>query len=77
MDFEGVVNLAPFNCMPGTIVNALLNRYRADHDDIPVLKLSFDGVSQANEDTRLEAFMHQARTLAERRAGRVEAEVPV
>jgi predicted nucleotide-binding protein (sugar kinase/HSP70/actin superfamily) len=77
MEFEGVVNLAPFNCMPGTIVNALLNRYRADHNDIPVLKLSFDGVSQANEDTRLEAFMHQARTLAEQRAGRVAAEVTV
>jgi predicted nucleotide-binding protein (sugar kinase/HSP70/actin superfamily) len=70
LEFEGVVNLIPFNCMPGTIVNALLNKYRDEHGDIPVLKLSFDGVQQANEETRLEAFMHQARTLAERRRSR-------
>jgi len=57
--FDGVVNLIPFNCMPGTIVNALLTAFQKDFG-IPVLKLAFDGTDQASADTRLEAFVHQA-----------------
>ena len=63
-NFDGVVNLAPFNCMPGTIVNALLDHFRSDHEDIPVLKCAYDGLKQLSEDTRLEAFIHQARQRA-------------
>jgi len=73
--FDGVVNLAPFNCMPGTIVNALLDHYRRDHNDIPVLKCAYDGLKQLSEDTRLEAFVHQARqrALARREAASATA----
>jgi predicted nucleotide-binding protein (sugar kinase/HSP70/actin superfamily) len=60
MGFDGIVNLAPFNCMPGTIVNALLERFQKEHDNIPCLKVSLDGQAQTNEETRLEAFMYQA-----------------
>ncbi len=63
---HGVINLVPFNCLPGTIVDALLEKFRLDHDGIPVLKLAFDGLEQSNEQTRLEAFMHQARQRASR-----------
>ncbi len=59
-EFDGVVNLVPFNCMPGTVVNALLERFQKEHDNIPCLKVAFDGQGQTNEETRLEAFMHQA-----------------
>jgi len=57
---DGVVNLHPFNCMPGTIVNALLTKFAKDHD-MPVLKVAYDGLEQATEMIRLEAFMHQTR----------------
>jgi len=57
---DGVMNLHPFNCMPGTIVNALLTKLSKDHD-MPVLKVAYDGLEQATEMIRLEAFMHQAR----------------
>ncbi len=57
---SGIVNLMPFACMPGTIVNALLAGYTRDFPDIPVLKMVFDGTTHAGDHTRLEAFMHQA-----------------
>ena len=57
---SGIVNLMPFACMPGTIVNALLGRFARDWPNVPVLKMVFDGTPQAGDQTRLEAFMHQA-----------------
>ncbi|MGB2795682.1 MAG: hypothetical protein WBD44_00195, partial [Phycisphaerae bacterium] len=57
---DGIMNLHPFNCMPGTIVNALLTKFAKDHD-MPVLKVAYDGLEQATEMIRLEAFMYQAR----------------
>jgi predicted nucleotide-binding protein (sugar kinase/HSP70/actin superfamily) len=67
---DGIVNVVPFGCMPGAIVNGLLERFREDHGGIPVLKLAFDGVEQAGEATLLEAFVHQARQHMEsRRSG--------
>jgi predicted CoA-substrate-specific enzyme activase len=62
--FAGVVNVAPFNCIPGTIVNALLERFVADHGNLPCLKLQYDGHEVAGESLRIEAFMHQARQAA-------------
>ena len=58
--FNGVINVIPFNCMPGTIVDALLERYRQFHPGIPVLKMSYDGLTHVGEDTRIEAFVYQA-----------------
>ena len=59
-DYDGIVNIIPFHCMPGTAVNAVLEKLQRDHNDIPLLKLTFDGQEETNEETRLEAFMHQA-----------------
>jgi len=67
--YHGIMNLTPFNCLPGNIVNALLKKFSDKHPDIPVLKLSYDGMQQAGEETRLEAFMYQARRLCEAEAG--------
>lgn len=58
-DYDGIVNIIPFHCMPGTTVNAVLEKLQRDHD-IPLLKLTFDGQEETNEETRLEAFIHQA-----------------
>jgi predicted nucleotide-binding protein (sugar kinase/HSP70/actin superfamily) len=59
----GIINIMPFTCMPGTIVNALLKRFREDHQNIPVLNLSYDGQEQTNTRTRLEAFMYQVQQV--------------
>jgi predicted CoA-substrate-specific enzyme activase len=58
---SGVINVMPFTCMPGTIVSALLKRYREENNNLPVLNMAYDGQEQTNTLTRLEAFMHQAR----------------
>ncbi len=58
--FDGLINVIPFHCMPGTVVNGVLERFQKDFYGMPCLKLSFDGQEQSNEETRLEAFMHQA-----------------
>lgn len=58
-DFDGIINVIPFHCMPGTVVNGVLEKFQRQHGGMPCLKLSFDGQEQTNEGTRLEAFMHQ------------------
>jgi predicted nucleotide-binding protein (sugar kinase/HSP70/actin superfamily) len=58
---SGLVNVMPFTCMPGTIVGAVMKRYRESHNDIPFLNMAYDGQEETNTLTRLEAFMHQAR----------------
>jgi predicted CoA-substrate-specific enzyme activase len=58
---SGLVNVMPFTCMPGTIVGAVMKRYREDHNNIPFLNMAYDGQEETNTLTRLEAFIHQAR----------------
>jgi len=64
---SGLVNIMPFTCMPGTVVNALFKRFREEHDNIPFLNLSYDGQEQTNTRTRLEAFMYQVRQYRDHR----------
>ncbi|MDL1973167.1 MAG: hypothetical protein LWW78_08015, partial [Deltaproteobacteria bacterium] len=55
----GIINVMPFTCMPGTIVQAILKRVKEEHGNFPCLNLIFDGQGKTNIQTRLEAFMHQ------------------
>jgi predicted nucleotide-binding protein (sugar kinase/HSP70/actin superfamily) len=57
---NGIVNLIPFNCLPGTIVNTLLWKFVLDYPEIPILKMLYDGNLQSTDQTRIEAFMYQA-----------------
>ena len=62
----GVVSVMPFTCMPGTISNALLKRIREEMGEFPFLNMVYDGVEQGTSQTRIEAFMHQAKEYAKR-----------
>ncbi|NLO74168.1 MAG: CoA activase [candidate division WS1 bacterium] len=64
----GIVSVMPFTCMPGTISQALMRAVRADHAQIPFLNMVYDGMEQATAETRLEAFMAQARAYLHRTA---------
>jgi len=66
-DFAGIVNLAPFNCLPSTVVASLMRRFRLNHRGIPTLDLYFDGSGGAAIEERLEAFMFQATSFLEAR----------
>ncbi|MHC4712771.1 MAG: acyl-CoA dehydratase activase [Planctomycetota bacterium] len=74
----GIVNVMPFTCMPGTISATILQKFREDHDLMPVISIAYDGQEDATLETRLEAFAHQARQYHERlaaKAGRTAREV--
>lgn len=58
---NGIINAMPFGCMPGTIVTAIMKKIREDHNNIPIISVAYDGTQHAGTDTRLEAFMHQAK----------------
>jgi predicted CoA-substrate-specific enzyme activase len=58
---SGIINTMPFGCMPGTIVTAILKKVREDHANVPIISLAYDGTQHAGTNTRLEAFMHQAK----------------
>jgi predicted nucleotide-binding protein (sugar kinase/HSP70/actin superfamily) len=64
---SGVINVIPFTCMPGNIVNALMKRFREDHGNLPFLPMTMDGQEQSGSRIRLEAFMHQVRQFQDRR----------
>ena len=58
---DGVINVMPFTCMPGTIVTAILKRIHDDYNGFPCISLAFTGQQSMNLRIRLEAFMYQAR----------------
>jgi len=64
---NGIVNIMPFTCMPGTIVSSILKRYREENNNIPILNMAYDGQEQTNTLTRLEAFMYQAKEFQQRK----------
>jgi predicted nucleotide-binding protein (sugar kinase/HSP70/actin superfamily) len=61
---SGIANILPFTCMPGTVVTALADRFKRDHDNIPYVSIAYDGQEDTAIDLRLQAFMHQAREFA-------------
>jgi predicted CoA-substrate-specific enzyme activase len=62
---SGILNVMPFTCMPGTIATAVLKRVREEHNNIPLLNIAYEGQGDSQTVTRLEAFMHQARSYQE------------
>lgn len=65
---SGIVNIMPFTCMPGTVVAALAKRVKEEHPNFAWLDLPIDGNEGVNLETRLEAFMHQAKSFAGERS---------
>jgi len=59
----GIVNAMPFNCMPGTVVSSLSRKLSNDLGRVPWLNISYEGLQDTAEDTRLEAFADQVRSF--------------
>jgi predicted nucleotide-binding protein (sugar kinase/HSP70/actin superfamily) len=62
---SGVANLLPFTCMPGTLIAAVSPSFRKDYGNIPWVNVAYDGQDDTGIETRLQAFVHQAREYAE------------
>ncbi len=66
--FDGIVNIMPFGCMPGTIVSLLLHQFRRDYG-LPVLNVVVEGTKDPGEAIRFEAFIQQTQEyMLQRRA---------
>lgn len=67
--YDGVVQLAPFTCIPEIVAKSIMPRLSRDYD-IPVLTLFIDEqTGAAGVETRLEAFVDLLRSRRRRRAG--------
>ena len=56
-EFDGIIQLLPFGCMPENIATSIIPKVQRDHD-IPVLTLAFDEqTGRAGVLTRVEAFL--------------------
>ncbi len=60
---HGVINVMPFSCMPSTVVDGLMKRL-AGTLDRPAMSISYDGQQDPMLQTRLEAFLYQARACS-------------
>jgi hypothetical protein len=47
--------------MPGTIVTSLSRKISQDLGDMPWLNISYEGLQDTGEETRLDAFMDQVK----------------
>lgn len=75
MGYDGVVQLAPFTCIPEIVAKSLVP-YLSRKYDIPVLTLFIDEqTGRAGAETRLEAFVDLM--LQRREKKRAEAKAPV
>jgi predicted nucleotide-binding protein (sugar kinase/HSP70/actin superfamily) len=71
---SGVANILPLTCMPGTLITSVSDMFRREHRQLPWVNIAFDGQQEVGIETRLQAFMFQAREFA-RRYGYDEARV--
>jgi len=63
---SGIANILPFTCMPGTLITSISQSFRLDHGNIPWVNVVYDGQEDTGMDTRLQAFMYQAKEYSKR-----------
>lgn len=62
---SGMAAILPFTCMPGTLVAAVSDNFRKDHNNIPFINIAYDGQDTVSLETRLQAFVFQVKEFAE------------
>jgi len=58
---SGLAAILPFTCMPGTLVAAVSDTFRKDHNNIPFINIAYDGQDSVSLETRLQAFVFQVK----------------
>ena len=64
---SGIAAILPFTCMPGTLIAAVSDSFRKDHNNIPFINIAYDGQDTVSLDTRLQAFVFQVKEYAANR----------
>ncbi len=67
---DGIVNVIPFNCMPGNTVAMLSHAFRRHHENIPFLNLDYDGFVDASRSAKIASFVSQVKERHAARGGR-------
>jgi len=63
---SGIAAILPFTCMPGTLVAAVSDSFRKDHNNIPWINIAYDGQDSVSMETRLQAFVHQVKEFRQK-----------
>ena len=63
---SGVINAICFNCMLGTVSEAIAGRIQSDYNNIPIPTMIYSGTDIQVEKTKLEAFVFQVKNYNER-----------
>jgi predicted nucleotide-binding protein (sugar kinase/HSP70/actin superfamily) len=61
--FAGVISVMPHGCMPGGIVAALAEKFARDHQK-PWISLTYDGIMETNNQTKINNFAEIIRYCA-------------
>jgi len=61
---SGIAAILPFTCMPGTLIAAVSDSFRKDHNNLPWINIAYDGQDTISLDTRLQAFVFQVKEYA-------------
>jgi len=64
---DGVVNAICFNCMLGTVAEALAAQIRRDYKNIPLPTLTYGTTGLFSEKSKLEAFVYQVHRFAKKK----------
>jgi len=64
---DGVVNAICFNCMLGTVSEALAVQIRRDYKNIPLPTLIYGTTELSSEKSKLEAFVYQVHQFAKKK----------
>jgi predicted nucleotide-binding protein (sugar kinase/HSP70/actin superfamily) len=64
---DGVVNAICFNCMLGTVAEALAAQNRKDYNNIPLPTLIYGTTELSSEKSKLEAFVYQVHQFAKKK----------
>jgi predicted CoA-substrate-specific enzyme activase len=62
---SGIAAILPFTCMPGTLIAAVSDSFRKDHDNMPWINIAYDGQDSVTLDTRLQAFVFQVKEFSD------------
>jgi predicted nucleotide-binding protein (sugar kinase/HSP70/actin superfamily) len=57
---SGIINTMPFGCMPGTIVDGVMQAVKRE---LPFITMAYDGTESSAHEMQLEAFMDQAKAM--------------
>lgn len=63
---SGIANLIVLNCLYGTLCTAIYKKVQRLNNGVPMLTIIYEGLKPTNEQTRIEAFVHQAKLYHER-----------